>query len=107
MAARRGWLRLVLRFVLFFDVVVDGPVVQVVDLGLSSSWTRLEMEGENKNRTEKVTKGTCSEQVKRSGSAEKDAGCESQQICSKKWNLLVEMQEPRTLLTVLVPLRKY
>ena len=40
-AAWRGWLRLVLRFVLFFDVVVDVPVVQVVDLGLSSSWTRL------------------------------------------------------------------
>ena len=25
----------------FFDVVVDVPVVQVVDVGLSSSWTRL------------------------------------------------------------------
>ena len=40
-AAGRGWLRFVLRFVLFFDVVVDVPVVQVVDLGWSSSWTRL------------------------------------------------------------------
>ena len=40
-AAGRGWLRFVLRFVLFFDVVVDVPVVQVVDVGSSSSWTRL------------------------------------------------------------------
>ena len=31
----------VLRFVLFFDVVGDVPVVQVVDVVLSSSWTRL------------------------------------------------------------------
>ena len=40
-AAGRGWLRFVLRLVLFFDVVVDVPVVQVVDVGLYSSWTTL------------------------------------------------------------------
>ena len=31
----------VMRFALFYDVVVDVPVVQVVDVGVSSSWTRL------------------------------------------------------------------
>ena len=36
-----GLAAFVLRFVLFFDVVVDVPVVQVVDVGSSSSWTWL------------------------------------------------------------------
>ena len=38
---RRGGAGCVLAACAFFDVVVDVPVVQVVDVGLSSSWTRL------------------------------------------------------------------
>ena len=39
-AAGRGLAAFVLRFVLFFEEVVDVLVVQVVDVGSSSSWRR-------------------------------------------------------------------